>query len=100
MDSTAGEPATEADEVEAPAAPETAPVERSLPEPDPLYATPLSMRPNEIQARLRAGATATELAEEMGVTRERVRQIEVRAFEKLQAALLRLAGDQRLLPAA
>ena len=55
---------------EATAAP--APVERSLPEPDPLYATPLSMRPNEIQARLRAGATATELAEEMGVAESRL----------------------------
>ena len=47
-------------------------VERTLPEPDPLYATPLSMRPNEIQARLRAGATATELAEEMGVAESRL----------------------------
>ena len=28
------------------------------------------------------------------------RTIEVRAFEKLQAALLRLAGEKRLLPAA
>ena len=72
LDTTAGEPATEADEVEAPAAPEPAPVERSLPEPDPLYATPLSMRPNEIQARLRAGATATQLAEEMGVAESRL----------------------------
>ena len=72
LDTTAGEPATEADEVEAPATPEPAPVERSLPEPDPLYATPLSMRPNEIQARLRAGATATELAEEMGVAEIRL----------------------------
>lgn len=72
LDTTAGEPATEADEVEAPAAPKPAPVERSLPEPDPLYATPLSMRPNEIQARLRAGATATELAEEMGVAESRL----------------------------
>lgn len=72
LDTTAGEPATEADEVEAPATPEPAPVERSLPEPDPLYATPLSMRPNEIQARLRAGATATELAEEMGVAESRL----------------------------
>ena len=72
LDTTAGEPTTEADEVEAPAAPEPAPVERSLPEPDPLYATPLSMRPNEIQARLRAGATATELAEEMGVAESRL----------------------------
>ncbi|OHR21588.1 septation protein SepH [Corynebacterium sp. HMSC034A01] len=57
---------------EKPAAPKPAPVERSLPEPDPLYATPLSMRPNEIQARLRAGATATELAEEMGVAESRL----------------------------
>ncbi|MGV0379447.1 septation protein SepH [Corynebacterium lehmanniae] len=69
---TAGEPTPEADEVEAPVAPEPAPVERTLPEPDPLYATPLSMRPNEIQARLRAGATATELAEEMGVAESRL----------------------------
>mgnify|MGYP002716215268 CR=1 FL=1 len=72
LDTTAGEPTPEADEVEAPAAPEPAPVERTLPEPDPLYATPLSMRPNEIQARLRAGATATELAEEMGVAESRL----------------------------
>ena len=35
-----------------------------------------------------------------GLSRERIRQIEVRAFEKLQAALIRLAGEQRLLPAA
>ena len=72
LDTTASEPEAEADEVAAPAAPEPAPVERSLPEPDPLYATPLSMRPNEIQARLRAGATATELADEMGVAESRL----------------------------
>lgn len=77
LDATADEPETEAAQVEEPAAPEapaptSAPVERSLPEPDPLYATPLSMRPNEIQARLRAGATATELAEEMGVAESRL----------------------------
>ncbi|WP_175935423.1 septation protein SepH [Corynebacterium sp. Marseille-P4321] len=48
------------------------PVERSLPEPDPLYATPLSMRPNEIQARIRAGASVAELAEEMGVAESRL----------------------------
>ena len=77
LDATADEPTPEADEVEEPAAPEapastSAPVERSLPEPDPLYATPLSMRPNEIQARLRAGSTATELAEEMGVAESRL----------------------------
>lgn len=77
LDATADEPTPEADEVEEPAAPEapastSAPVERSLPEPDPLYATPLSMRPNEIQARLRAGSTATELAEELGVAESRL----------------------------
>lgn len=72
LEDTADAPGTEADEVEAPVAPEPAPVERTLPEPDPLYATPLSMRPNEIQARLRAGATATELAEEMGVAESRL----------------------------
>lgn len=55
--------------VEEPAAAE---VERSLPEPDPLYATALSMRPSEIQSRIRAGATITELAEEMGVAESRV----------------------------
>jgi RNA polymerase sigma-32 factor len=44
--------------------------------------------------------TLEDLATEYGVSRERVRQIEVRAFEKLQAALIRLAGEQRLLPAA
>ena len=74
LDTTADEPEAESAEVEEPAAqkPAPAPVERSLPEPDPLYATPLSMRPNEIQARLRAGATATELAEEMGVAESRL----------------------------
>ncbi|MCG7237202.1 septation protein SepH, partial [Corynebacterium sp. ACRQP] len=72
LEDTADAPGTEAADVEEPAAPEPAPVERSLPEPDPLYATPLSMRPNEIQARLRAGATATELAEEMGVAESRL----------------------------
>jgi RNA polymerase sigma-32 factor len=45
-------------------------------------------------------ATLEELAQEYSVSRERIRQIEVRAFEKLQAALLRLAGERRLLPAA
>ena len=61
LDTTADEPETGSADEEEPAAqkPAPAPVERSLPEPDPLYATPLSMRPNEIQARLRAGATAT-----------------------------------------
>ena len=44
--------------------------------------------------------TLEDLSQTFGVSRERIRQIEVRAFEKLQAGLLRLANDQRLLPAA
>jgi RNA polymerase sigma-32 factor len=44
--------------------------------------------------------TLEDLSQVYGVSRERIRQIEVRAFEKLQAALLRLAGERRLLPAA
>ena len=44
--------------------------------------------------------TLEDLSQVFGVSRERIRQIEVRAFEKLQAGLLRLAGEQRLLPAA
>jgi RNA polymerase sigma-32 factor len=43
--------------------------------------------------------TLEELSQVYGVSRERVRQIEVRAFEKLQRAMIRLAGDRRLLPA-
>ena len=42
--------------------------------------------------------TLEELSQVYGVSRERVRQIEVRAFEKLQKAMLRLAGAKRLLP--
>jgi len=44
--------------------------------------------------------TLEELSQVYGVSRERVRQIEVRAFEKLQKAMMRLAGDKRLLVAA
>jgi RNA polymerase sigma-32 factor len=44
--------------------------------------------------------TLEDLSQVYGVSRERIRQIEVRAFEKLQAALIGLAGEQRLLPAA
>src|SRR6476619_4963156 len=44
--------------------------------------------------------TLEELSQVYGVSRERIRQIEVREFEKLQGALLRLAGERRLLPAA
>ena len=43
--------------------------------------------------------TLEELSQVYGVSRERVRQIEVRAFEKLQKAMMRLAGDQRVLAA-
>ncbi len=43
--------------------------------------------------------TLEELSQVYGVSRERVRQIEVRAFEKLQKAMMRLASDRRLLPA-
>ena len=44
-------------------------------------------------------ATLEDLSQEFGVSRERIRQIEVRAFEKLQKALMTLAGERRLLPA-
>jgi RNA polymerase sigma-32 factor len=44
--------------------------------------------------------TLEELSQVYGVSRERIRQIEVRAFEKLQASLMKLAGEQRLLPAS
>ena len=44
--------------------------------------------------------TLEELSQVYGVSRERVRQIEVRAFEKLQKAMMRIAGDQRMLVAA
>jgi RNA polymerase sigma-32 factor len=43
--------------------------------------------------------TLEELSQVYDVSRERIRQIEVRAFEKLQKALMRLAGERRLLPA-
>jgi RNA polymerase sigma-32 factor len=43
--------------------------------------------------------TLEELSQVYGVSRERVRQIEVRAFEKLQRAMMRLAGERRLSPA-
>ncbi len=43
--------------------------------------------------------TLEELSQVYSVSRERVRQIEVRAFEKLQKAMMQIAGDRRLLPA-
>ncbi len=44
--------------------------------------------------------TLEELSQEFGVSRERVRQIEVRAFEKLQKAMMNIAGSKGFLPAA
>ena len=41
--------------------------------------------------------TLEELSQVYGVSRERVRQIEVRAFEKLQKAMMRLVGEKRLV---
>ncbi len=43
--------------------------------------------------------TLEELSQVYNVSRERVRQIEVRAFEKLQKAMMRIAGEKRLLTA-
>ncbi len=43
--------------------------------------------------------TLEELSKVYGVSRERIRQIEVRAFEKVQKAMLRIAEEKRLLPA-
>jgi len=43
--------------------------------------------------------TLEELSQVYGVSRERVRQIEVRAFEKLQKAMMRIAGERYLAPA-
>ncbi|WP_170004068.1 RNA polymerase sigma factor RpoH [Pseudopontixanthobacter vadosimaris] len=43
--------------------------------------------------------TLEELSKVYDVSRERIRQIEVRAFEKLQKAMQRIAGD-RLMPTA
>ena len=40
--------------------------------------------------------TLEELSQEYDISRERVRQIEVRAFEKLQKAMKNLAVEQKL----
>ena len=42
--------------------------------------------------------TLEELSQRYGISRERVRQIEVRAFEKLAKAMQEAATEQRLLP--
>ena len=44
-------------------------------------------------------STLEELAAQYGVSRERVRQIEVRAFEKLQKAMRAAAGERNLIDA-
>jgi RNA polymerase sigma-32 factor len=43
--------------------------------------------------------TLEALSQEYGISRERVRQIEVRAFEKLSRAMHTLAADRKMLPA-
>jgi RNA polymerase sigma-32 factor len=43
--------------------------------------------------------TLEELSQEYGISRERVRQIEVRAFEKLQKEMVRLSTERRLIEA-
>ena len=61
----------------------------------------LSPRERDIlmERRLREVPTTLEdLSQKYGISRERVRQIEVRAFEKLQKAIKSAAMDPRLLP--
>jgi len=43
--------------------------------------------------------TLEEVGQEFGVTRERIRQIEVRAFEKLQKRMRELAAEKNMIPA-
>lgn len=43
--------------------------------------------------------TLEELSHEYDVSRERIRQIEVRAFEKLQKRMRELAAERGLVPA-
>ncbi|MGH7073350.1 MAG: RNA polymerase sigma factor RpoH [Stellaceae bacterium] len=63
----------------------------------------LSARERDIltERRLRdEPVTLEDLARKYGVSRERVRQIEVRAFEKLQAFMTAGAKERKLLPSA
>src|SRR5579875_34387 len=60
-----------------------------------------SLNPRErrilVERRLQEDPTTLEdLSQEYGISRERVRQIEVRAFEKLQKAMRNLAIEQKL----
>jgi RNA polymerase sigma-32 factor len=51
-----------------------------------------------IERRLKDNPTTLEdLSQQYGISRERVRQIEVRAFEKLQKAMHKQVSEQRLL---
>ncbi|MCB2124662.1 MAG: RNA polymerase factor sigma-32, partial [Rhodobacteraceae bacterium] len=51
-----------------------------------------------MQRRLRDDpVTLEDLSEQYGVSRERIRQIEVRAFEKLQNEMRKLAKDKGML---
>jgi RNA polymerase sigma-32 factor len=64
--------------------------------------TSLNEREREILTERRLSEdpkTLEELSQVYKVSRERVRQIEVRAFEKLQKAMNRIATERRLLPA-
>jgi RNA polymerase sigma-32 factor len=61
--------------------------------------TELSDRERHIltERRLKDDPTTLEdLASHYGVSRERVRQIEVRAFEKLQKSMMAAAAEQRI----
>jgi RNA polymerase sigma-32 factor len=54
-----------------------------------------------IQRRLQDDVvTLEELSERYGVSRERIRQIEVRAFEKLQKRMTELARERGMLESA
>jgi RNA polymerase sigma-32 factor len=54
-----------------------------------------------VERRLKDNPTTLEdLSREYGISRERVRQIEVRAFEKLQRAIKQSALERRLAPTA
>jgi RNA polymerase sigma-32 factor len=54
-----------------------------------------------VERRLKDNPTTLEdLSQEFGISRERVRQIEVRAFEKLQKAIKQGALERRLAPTA
>ena len=43
-------------------------------------------------------ATLADLSKKYNISRERIRQIEMKAFEKLQKAMLNAAGSNNLLP--